>query len=131
MKLINGFKLLYEKGVGEERKIYASKENVPTTEDNIIDPNIGSYPDAKLFYQKDDELFVSDSNVPTVDDEAFTVTSDGAQVMGTVDTPVEDKPTPEEPEVETKEVPVKTSTRGRKSTPKVEEEVVEPKAEVE
>lgn len=119
MKLVNGFKLMYEKGVGDERQIYASKSNVPTAEDDVTVPNIGSYPDAKLFYQKDDEIFVSESNIPTSADVSFTVTSDGTPVIGIADEPQlpQDEPEKEEGEdkgEEEQEVVVKKSTRGRK-----------------
>ena len=118
MKLVNGFKLMYEKGVGDERQIYASKSNVPTAEDDVTVPNIGSYPDAKLFYQKDDEIFVSESNIPTSEDVTFTVTSDGTPVIGVADEPaVPVNPEPDkdaEKEVQADEPVVVKKTRSKK-----------------
>lgn len=128
MKLVNGFKLVYEKGVGEDRKIYASKKSIPTTEDAATEPNIGSYPEAKLFYEKDNQIFVSNSNIPTKEDTSFTLTCDGKDVLGVADTP-DEKPAPAPDGTEGKEAaaPKKTSHRKAEKESIAEEELTIPK----
>ena len=124
MKLVNGFKLMYEKGVGDERRVYASKETTPVAMDDVTVPNIGSYPNAKLFYEKNNQLYVSNSNTPTDADVAFTVTSDDTTVIGIADDPVA-PPAPAAVQQDEAPAPVPKKTTKKKTTVETEEETGE------
>lgn len=57
MKLGNGYKLVYVKGEGEERKLYASKQPIPTEADAELDPNLDALEDVKVLYVGSDGCF--------------------------------------------------------------------------
>ena len=82
MKLGNGFKLVYEKRVDDNtRKLYASKESVPTSTDGELDPNLDALNGIKLVYQKEGKIWGSKENYPTSDDTSAVVKVDGTPLF--------------------------------------------------
>ncbi len=81
MQLGNGFKLVYEKGIGSARKLYASKQHVPTETDGELDPNLDALGGVKLVYQKDGKIWGSKESYPTPDDTSATITVDGTPLF--------------------------------------------------
>ena len=81
MKLGNGFKLVYEKKIDEERKLFASKENVPTETDGELDPNLNALNGIKLVYQKEGKIYGSKENIPTKDDVGAVIKVDGTPLF--------------------------------------------------
>lgn len=90
MKLGNGFKLVYEKGIGSARKLYASKNSVPTVTDGELDPNLDALNGVRFVYQKEGKIWGSKENYPTpgdtsavvkVDNTPLFVDSDGSSII--------------------------------------------------
>lgn len=68
MKLENGYKVIYEKVVGENRAFYASKSNSFVGADAICEVEIGKF---KLIYEKDGQFYGSETGIPTEKDYCF------------------------------------------------------------
>ena len=81
MQLGNGFKLVYEKGIGSARKLYASKQYIPTETDGELDPNLDALGGVKLVYQKGGKIWGSKESYPTSDDTSATITVDGTPLF--------------------------------------------------
>ena len=95
MELKNGYKLIYEKLIDGIKKLFATKNTVPSIEDKPIDLGISAEQEAalKLVYQKEDNLWCSTKNVPTTDDIMLHLTIDGEEVLGPSDGPTPVAPT--------------------------------------
>lgn len=80
MKLQNGYKIIYEKIVGDERHLYAGKGNIPAIDDveikydTLTEEEVKAF---KLIYEDQDCLKGSAKTIPTETDKAFVLT-DGA-----------------------------------------------------
>ena len=113
MNFANEYKLIYVKGTGADRKLYASKKAIPTEDDAVLDPNLEALEGVKLIYVKNGKFYASKKEVPTDEDVEVEITCDGEAVLvdPTVDStddgntddtdkdPGEKDPTdPEEPE---------------------------------
>lgn len=106
MNLQNGYKVIYEKTADGKRTFYATKNVVcdPAVDDKIIEATIGEY---KLIYEKAGQFYGSTTGIPAEGDHCF---AEFDKVFKKV--------------VET-EKPATYARRTRKSTPVVEEPVIE------
>ena len=94
MQLVNGFKLIYERMTDGARTLYATKTGIPNVEDAELAFGLSKeeIADIKLVYEKDGQIMVSFTGIPSVEDVPATITADGELVIGDSDEPV--PPTP-------------------------------------
>ena len=81
MKLNPEFKVVYEKTIADERKLYAAKNHIPSDSDGELDPNLDALKDIKLVYEKNGKLYGSKENIPTANDTSPIVTVDGVDLF--------------------------------------------------
>ena len=80
MEFKNGYRLLYQKA----KDIYASKKNIPTIEDEVVDTGLTEEEkkNIKLVYEKKEGIIVNFTGLPTVDDKPIELTAGGEVVVG-------------------------------------------------
>ena len=80
MEFKHGYRLLYQKA----KEIYASKKNIPTIEDEVVDTGLTEEEkkNIKLVYEKKEGIIVNFTGLPTVDDKPIELTAGGEVVVG-------------------------------------------------
>ena len=80
MEFKNGYRLLYQRA----KDIYASKKNIPTIEDEVVDTGLTEEEkkNIKLVYEKKEGIIVNFTGLPTADDKSIELTAGGEIVVG-------------------------------------------------
>jgi hypothetical protein len=114
MNLQNGYKVIYEKIADDKRNFYASMSGIFADAEQIAEVTMGEY---KLIYEKAGKIYGSKSGVPTENDDCF-------KAFDKVFCAHVDEDENNECDTCEEEIPVQPK-RSRKTTPAVEEPVVE------